>query len=104
MSKTVYQIDRAGLYSNETEADESPLEPGVFLIPAGCVEPAPPATWPDDVWPRWNGAGWDLVRKPRSNAVVPDNETDPVLKLRAFLAANPDVAALLNTTDEAGNV
>ena len=63
-TKTVFQTDRAGHYTGTTEADESPLEPGVFLMPAGAVETAPPTTWPDEKWPRWNGTRWDLVTKP----------------------------------------
>ncbi|TDR82217.1 hypothetical protein [Paludibacterium purpuratum] len=41
-TKTVYQCDAAGVYAGETVAHESPLEPGVFLIPAGAVQTAPP--------------------------------------------------------------
>lgn len=91
-TKTVYQTDRAGMYCGDTVADESPLEPGVFLMPAGCVSKAPPKQWADDKWPRWNGAKWELVTKPQPQAA---NDNDPVAKLQAFLAANPDVAALL---------
>lgn len=40
-TKTVYQLNEQGLYLNETIAQESPLEPGVFLMPALCVEKAP---------------------------------------------------------------
>jgi hypothetical protein len=64
-TKTVFQLDRAGMLLGETEADESPLEPGVWLIPAGCVETAPPAEWPADKWPRWVGRKWELVTHPR---------------------------------------
>lgn len=64
-SKTVFQVDRAGMLVGITQADESPLEPGVFHIPAGCVLPQPPAEWPATHWPRWNGAGWQLVTKPK---------------------------------------
>lgn len=39
----VYQTDHDGVFRGPIEADESPLEPGVFLIPAGCVEEAPPS-------------------------------------------------------------
>lgn len=91
-TKTVFQTDRAGLLVGETQADESPLEPGVFLMPAGTVEKAPPKKWADDKWPRWNGAKWELVTKPQPQAA---NDNDPVAKLQAFLAANPDVAAIL---------
>lgn len=88
-----YQYDRAGLYQGETIADESPMEPGVHLLPARCTLKAPPAEIPADRWPRWNGVAWDLVNRPRP-AAAPAEE-DPVAKLQAFLAANPDVAALL---------
>lgn len=91
--KIVYQADHAGLYAGEVEADESPLEPGVYLIPAGCVDVAPPADFPPGKWPRWNGATWQLVNKPVPVAV------DPVAKLQAFLNSNPDVAALLQSND-----
>ncbi len=40
-TKTVYQYDLAGLYQNPTQADESPLEPGVYHIPARCTEIPP---------------------------------------------------------------
>lgn len=91
MSKTCYQINHTGLLIGETVADESPLEPGVFLLPAGCTFSAPPIEVPDGKWPRWNGSTWDLVTKP-----TPANDNDPVAKLQAFLAANPDVAAIIN--------
>lgn len=85
----VYHYNAAGLYQGETEADESPLEPGVYLMPARCTQTPPPADIPEGRWPRWNGVAWDLANKPRP-AVV-----DPVAKLQAFLAENPDVAALI---------
>lgn len=92
-TKTAYQYDRAGLFAGTTEADESPLEPGVFLLPARCTFTAPPDSVPDDKWPRWNGRAWGLVNRPAPAASANDN--DPVAKLQAFLASNPDVAALL---------
>ena len=90
-TKIVYQYDIAGMFTGETEADESPLEPGVFLIPARCVEVAPPA-YTGDQWPRWNGAQWELI----TVSPAKDNQqTSPVDKLRDFLMANPDVAELI---------
>lgn len=59
-TKTVYQTSSLGLYTGTTEADESPLEPGVFLIPGGCVETAPPAI-PENKAAYWNGQAWSLV-------------------------------------------
>jgi hypothetical protein len=90
MSKPAYQFDRAGLYVGETVADESPMEPGVYLVPAGCTLAAPPADVPADKWPRFNGKAWQLVNRPAAPAAE-----DPVAKLAAFLDANPDVAAVL---------
>lgn len=89
-----YQLDAAGLLIGETVADESPLEPGVFPMPAGCIDTAPPAEWPDGQWPRWNGIAWYLVPKPVSAAL------NPVEKLAAFLAENPDVAALIDSKNK----
>lgn len=89
--KIAYQFDRAGLLAGITEADESPLEPGVFLLPGRCTFTAPPDAVPDDKWPRWNGVAWELVNRP-----TPANDNNPLAKLQAFLTANPDVAAVLN--------
>lgn len=89
--KTVYQTNYSGLFVGETIADESPLEPGVYPLPAGCVELAPPESWPEDKWPRWNGINWDLIQKPQ----VPQIAT-PEEKLAEFLSQNPDVLSLIN--------
>lgn len=90
-TKTVYQTDRAGLFVCTTEADESPLEPGVWLLPAGAVETAPPGEWPCTHWPRWDGHAWGLV--PRPAATKP--EPTAAEKLAAFLQAHPDVQSLI---------
>lgn len=89
--KVVYQTNYSGLFVGETLADESPLEPGVFPLPAGCVELAPPEKWPDDQWPRWNGFKWELIQKPEVQQTVTPEE-----KLAEFLAHNPDVVSLIN--------
>lgn len=59
-TKTVYQTSPLGLFTGFTEADESPLEPGVFLIPGGCVE-VPPPLIPENKAAHWNGQAWQLV-------------------------------------------
>lgn len=53
----VYQTNSEGVFVGVVEADESPLEPGVFLIPGGCKTVEPPsfssgsrARWVDDAW------------------------------------------------------
>ena len=90
-TKLAYQYDFAGLYTGITEADESPLEPGVYLLPERATFVAPPDEWPEDKWPRFNGYSWKLSTKP----ILPVNNNDPVEKLRVFLANNPDVLKLV---------
>ncbi|WP_336152612.1 phage tail protein [Acinetobacter ursingii] len=89
-NRTVYQYNSAGMYVAATLADESPLEPGVFLIPANATEIAIPESWPEDQWPRFNGANWQLVTKPK----LADADS-PEQKLAEFLQNNPDVVALI---------
>ena len=43
-TKTVYQLDRHHCYLCTTAADRDPLDENNWLIPAGCVEIAPPQT------------------------------------------------------------
>lgn len=48
--KTIYNYHPAyGYYVDKNEADESPLEPGVYLIPGYATEIAPPETPKDKV-------------------------------------------------------
>ena len=68
--KTVYQLSADGACAGPAIAYESPLEPGVFLTPAGCVDIAPPvpdtgkvAVWKDEAWslaPDHRGETWYL--------------------------------------------
>ncbi|WP_277759575.1 hypothetical protein [Pseudomonas sp. A34-9] len=58
--KIVYQTNHLGLFVAEVVADESPLEPGVYMIPGGCVEIPPPAI-ADHQAAWWNGQNWQLV-------------------------------------------
>jgi hypothetical protein len=59
-TKTVYQVDDQGLYVGPTDADRSPLEENVWLIPRGCVTVAPPKTVAGKV-AKWDGRRWRLV-------------------------------------------
>lgn len=100
ITKPVSQLDPAGHFMGLTTADESPLELGVWLMPAGTVDAVPPGdfdaqgaftpAWPDDKWPRWNGVSFDLITKPQIEQAPSAAE-----KLAAFLANNPDVAAMV---------
>lgn len=96
-SKTVYQFDVAGRYLGETEADESPLEPGVYHLPARTTETPPPArdTWPENTWPRWNFVEWVMTGS--TDPLQRDGAAeDPLEKLARFLQANPDVLSFMD--------
>lgn len=73
-SKTVYQTDNEGVYVGETTADESPLEPGVFLIPAGGVEFAPPAFDSTRQLARFSHGKWTVENIP---VIEPEEEPAP---------------------------
>lgn len=59
-TKIVYQTDHLGIFTGETSADLSPVEDGVWLIPGGCVEVAPPKTGAQQA-ARWDGRAWTLI-------------------------------------------
>ena len=57
-TKIVSQLDATGYFVGETVAYESPLEPGVFLVPAGAIDRPPPKTIePGKRYRPW-GLGW----------------------------------------------
>lgn len=57
-TKTVSQLDAEGFFVGETTAYESPLQPGVFHIPAGAIDRAPPKTIEQGKRYRPWGTGW----------------------------------------------
>jgi len=79
-TKTVYQIDAHNMLRGAItldESDQSPLEPGVWLIPAGCVEIPPPAI-PEGKRAIYTGEGWDLVNEPvEESAPDPEPKSEP---------------------------
>lgn len=60
MSLTVYQTDVDGYLVEPIEADEDPLEPGNWLIPAGCVGTKPPLLAANEA-ARWANGAWSKV-------------------------------------------
>lgn len=72
--KPVFQTDELGYFIGITQAYESPLEPGVFHIPAGAFEDEPPERNEPGVtcWRRVDGA-WKLedIPKPPENPPPP---------------------------------
>jgi hypothetical protein len=69
--KQVCQLDAAGYFTNLAVADESPLEPGVYLIPGGCIDTTAP-TISAGQRAKWNDA-WVIED-------IPQPEPEPELK------------------------
>lgn len=75
-TKTVYLFDGTGKFTMQYEAQESPLEHGVFIAPEKSVDVAPPQLQTGE-HAQWNGAKW-VVHAPEQ---VP--EIDPQVILAA---------------------
>lgn len=69
--KKVCQLDAAGYFTGLTVADESPLEPGVFLLPGGSIDVPPPSV-PAGQRAKWNGS-WVFEN-------LPEPEPEPELE------------------------
>jgi len=78
----VYQTDLNGVYVGTTKADQDPLDSTNWLIPAGCVETAPP-TVTDRQRAKWDGAKWRVEDIP---VVVPEPEPEPLSEAEAVRA------------------
>jgi hypothetical protein len=74
--KQVIQLDADGYFVGMTVADESPLEPGVFLIPARAIDAPVPAV-PEGQRAKWNGSWvFEDIPQPEPEPVeVPYEET-----------------------------
>jgi len=60
MRKPAYSFSPdTGAFTGQTMADESPLEPGVFHLPAHATFDAPPDAG-DAAVPVWTGSTWEL--------------------------------------------
>lgn len=94
------QLDSEGRFIGETVADESPLEPGVFLLPAGAVDANLPVI-PAGFFARWDGR-WVLTKIPGPVEPEPVPEELPVLTPAQFwmqLAIDGDEPAALAIID-----
>lgn len=67
----VYQTRADGVLVGLAEADPSPLEEGVWLIPGGCVTVEPPS-FVEGEWARWDSDAEAWVIEP-----VPEPTPDP---------------------------
>lgn len=71
MGKWISQLDADGVFVGEVMADESPLEPGVFLIPGGAVDAAAPQDVPVGQRARWVNGDWLLEALPPGTVLPP---------------------------------
>ena len=71
----VYQTDLNGVFVGTTTADQDPLDSTNWLIPAGCVETAPP-TITDSRLAKWSGTEWVVedipITEPDPEPVAPE--------------------------------
>lgn len=93
--RTVYQLDPAGYLVGEERAYESPLEPGVFPLPAGCIETAPPAL-AEGERARWAAGAWEIV--------PPEPEPPPEEDLPRTQEELLHALAMMRARQEAGGI
>lgn len=74
-TKPVCQLDHDGYFVSITEADESPLEPGVWLLPAGAIDADAPEV-PEGYRAKWNGKTFDFEK----NTLSEDINSDTILR------------------------
>ena len=79
-----YQTNREGIFVGVVKRQPSPLEPGVFLVPAGAVLVEPPQI-PEGQMAQWDGTAWSLKPIP----VPPAPNLDPAPEM----SASPEMVA-----------
>ena len=73
--KIIYHYNQYGYYCGQDLADESPLEPGVFLIPAMATDKEPPITKENQLV-RFVSGQWVIEDIPEAEPEPePSNET-----------------------------
>lgn len=92
----VYCYDVDGVFISQEQAQESPLEPGVWLLPARSTTIAPPSV-SEGQQAVWNGAVWEVrdvpaVSDPNDDA-LPDIPEDPALA-EAIVTATDKLLAI----------
>ena len=70
----VYQTDIDGVFVGTTTADKDPLDSTNWLIPAGCVQTAPP-TITNSQFAKWDGEDWVIENIPVEE---PEPEIEPI--------------------------
>lgn len=97
--KHVSQLDQDGYFVGTVVADESPLEPGVYLIPGGCINQEAPAI-SEGKRAKWVGE-WVLedipLPEPETKLPPVDPNIKSITKLQfvEWCEANNKLAALI---------
>lgn len=78
----VYQINHDGVFLGVVLADQDPMNEGNFLIPAGCVEIAPP-DFSNEQFARWDGAEWTIEDMPAPEPQPEPTPIDPAEEARS---------------------
>jgi hypothetical protein len=69
----IYNYDHSGVYLGPSHADESPLEPGVFLIPANATTSPPPPPAENNLTV-FSGGQWGYVPVNAPTTTTPSPE------------------------------
>lgn len=92
-TKFVSQLDRDGYFIGVAIADESPREPGVYLLPAGAIDVEPPVV-PEGKRARYVGGSFVLEDIP-----APPPEPEPVVPSDLEKAQRARASAYKNESD-----
>lgn len=79
----IYLFAANGQYIGQSTADESPLEPGVFVLPANATEIEPPEVGAGFV-AMFNGAGWTIQVAPMIHDEAPKPPTEAEIRKAAI--------------------
>ncbi len=98
--KTVSQLNAQGYFTGPVIADESPLEPGVYLIPGGAID-VPPPTVPAGKVALRQGSSWVFVLPPTEPEETPPVAGVPQAVTRFQARAALSRAGLFTTVNAA---
>ena len=96
--KTVAQLNEEGYYTGPVEADESPLEPGVFHIPRNALDVPLPQV-PEGKVALWQNGQWVFVNPPDPEQEEPPLDGVPQVVTRFQARAALHLAGLLTTVE-----
>lgn len=98
MEKIVSQLDAGGYFVAPVVADESPLEPGSFLIPGGAVDVLPPVV-PEGSRARWIGSAFVFEPIPAEESAEPLTPAEPTAEQIDAAVTAARAAAYRNESD-----